>query len=119
MMTRFTGAIGLRVVVGAVPPELDVGFPDPAELVPEELEPLEAAELPLEEVAFFAPGSGVKGLCGVLVCWWEPLVVSATAWLGAGAWLMARAPVAPLAPDDALLEVGGVELVEERAPRTA
>ena len=104
-----------------VPPALDVDLPDPAELVPEEeLEPLEAAELPLEEVAFFAPGSGVNGLCGVLVCWWEPPVVSATAWLGAGAWLMAMAPAAPLAPDDALLGAGGVELVEEPpAPRTA
>jgi hypothetical protein len=68
MTTRFTGAIGLRVVAGVVPPEFDVDFPDPEALVPEELEPLEAAELPLEEVAFFAPGSGVNGLCGVLVC---------------------------------------------------
>jgi hypothetical protein len=65
MMTRFVGAIGLTVVAGALPPALDVGFPDPEALEPEERvgDEVVAADFALVE------GSGVNGLRGVRELW--------------------------------------------------
>lgn len=81
--------------------------------VEEELEEEEAAGADVD----FVEGSGVNGLCGVPECWCELLVVSETASLATGAWLMTT-PVALVAPEDAPV-TGEVWLVEELPPRMA
>jgi hypothetical protein len=65
MMTRFAGAISLTVVAGVVPPELDVGFPDPVELDPEGLGAGVEEDWVFEDVFAFVEGNGVNGLRGV------------------------------------------------------
>lgn len=136
----FWGGLGLAGVAGVLgeedepepleePEDEDEELEDPElapeeledpELVPEELEVDAGVDGEVVEVVedwTFAEGRGVNGLRGVPACRRAPLVVSDTASLAAGAWLIATAPSAPVVPEAP--ETGGVELDEESPPPSA